>query len=112
MSERKKERWVQRPDRTDIVTDDGTKYHRIKPIAIVHYNPQRPEQAKDNQRNILASHNACLNIPVEALEAGIVDEMVEALTNSCAYYEMLERATGVEQGNLTELRAILAKLEK
>ena len=36
-------------------------------------------------------------------------ELLEACEGACEYYEMLERATGVEHGVLKELREAIAK---
>ena len=56
---------------------DGEKYKIADVFEHVHFGLDLP--AKANARRMVACWNALAGIPVEAIEAGIVGEMVEAL---------------------------------
>ena len=54
-------------------------------------NPETYDENKANARRICAAWNACEGIPTEALEAGVVKDMLEALRIAQAEIVALER---------------------
>ena len=67
--------------------------------------------AKANALRLAACWNACQNIPTEAIEQGVVAELIEACEESLGDYEYQERETGIESNALKLLRAALTKAQ-
>ena len=68
-----------------------------------------PSKDHDIALRMKAAWNACEGIPTEALEAGVVKELIEVCEESLEDYKYQERETGIESNALKLLRAALAK---
>jgi hypothetical protein len=56
-----------------------------------------------NARRICATWNACIDIPTEALDSGVVSDMLEALQDVMA--------NGIDSNNVTMIADVIAKAE-
>ena len=72
-------------------------------------NPETYDENKGNARRICAAWNACEGIPTEALEAGVVKDMLEALLECRAELEAYEADASGEGDNDPKLNDIIAK---
>jgi hypothetical protein len=73
----------------------------------------RQMPAEANARRLVACWNACQSIPTEALEAGVVGELVEAVRKAALWvgqYKALPAHKPAAEAMLVVLEAALAKM--
>jgi hypothetical protein len=68
----------------------------VRGAHIAEINKRRAPNAADTARRLAAAYNACEGIPTEALEQGVVEQMVEALKKGDDLWDMMPLDSGAD----------------
>lgn len=72
----------------------------------------RQMPAEVNARRLAACWNACQSIPTEALEAGVVEELLEAVRKASLWVDQYSALPGLRPAAVCMLRVLEAALAK